>query len=798
MDTGFQGGQISLQELDRVSSDKEYLVEGKHVDPFAVPYRSVFSLAKFLAEVEDFAKGKDTAKAFVAQEILRLVKLNPQLRNPIVDLEELTKHQEVLDLLRLLMTPAALDDEMLFKISRPFQLKAIQASPAMERLTQIEEANYSFGEQGPSMLATNVVMAGGMILRECYGVDIQMEPQVMLTVPDKVTGLARFYRPEMEERYVEVVVKGKKPKLEREDIELMLSQIYNVDLWTKMLPPDKFEFHGFMFGQLIDVTREESMSRLKHRLIRRDAVLNVERARDLADLVRIHFELPEIQLGLTAVEYPSNFQAGQRYKINFHLLMDSVPALLQAKGFEGSVYESALQFKEVRLVEDLEKLDNRGPLEEKLLQLGLRSLLLAPLINSDDKVIGLVELAAPRPYAINSFVELQFKEVISLFRTAVARSREEVDNRIEAVLREQYTSLHPSIEWRFRQQAFATWAAREEGRELMNEEISFKNVYPFFGQADIVGSTALRNRAVFDDLQEDLQEARKVLVLATQLFSFPLVDRVILEIDQCLAITLNSFNNNHESSISEFLQTEVAPLINQLGKEHKQLRKAAKHYKSLLDPELQIINRRRKDYELSLRRLNRELSSFFDRCDAVMQERLPHYFEKYKTDGVQYEIYAGQSLLQEQCFSEIHLRNLRLAQLIDLCGATRLVAEVSRELPMPLQTAQLIFAYTTPLDIRFRMDEKRFDVEGVSNIRYEILKKRIDKATIKGGTERLTLAGKIAIVYLNEKDREEYLGYLEYLRQRGDIQGEIEDLELDPLQSVQGLRALRFKVKEEN
>lgn len=780
-----------------MTSSQEGILDGQQQDPFAVPYRSVFGLGKFLTQVEGFTQGKDSAKAFVAREILRLVALHPQLRNPIEDLTDLDQYKEVLDLLRLLMTPAALDEEMLFKISLPFQLQAIQASPAMERLTEMEEANYSFGEQGPSMLATNVVMAGCMILRECYGVDIKMEPQVMLTVPDEVTGLQRFYRPQMEERYVEVVVKGKKPVLEREDIELLLSQIYNVELWTKMLPPDKFEFHGFMSGQLLDVTREEAMSRLKHRLIRRDAVLNVEHARVLADLVRIHFELPEIQLGLSAINYPTEFRAGQRYKINFPLLMDTVPDLVTAAGFEGSIYESALQFKQVRLFEDLENLEQRGPLEERLLELGWRSLLLAPLLNSDEKIIGLVELAAPRPYAINAFVELQFKEVISLFRTAVARSREEVDNRIEEVLREQYTSLHPSIEWRFRQQAFKTWEARDEGRELMNEEISFKNVYPFFGQADIVGSSALRNRAVYEDLQQNLQAAKNVLILATQLFSFPLVDRVILEIEQCAAIELDQFSNHHESSIAEFLQIEVAPLINQLGKEHPQLEKAAALYHELLDPELQMINRRRKDYEISLRRLNRELSSFFDRCDAVMQESLPHYFEKYKTDGVQYEIYAGQSLLQKQAFSEIHLRNLRLAQLIDLCGATRLVTEVSRELPIPLQTAQLIFAYTTPLDIRFRMDEKRFDVEGVYNIRYEILKKRIDKATINGGKERLTQAGKIAIVYLYEKDRDEYLGYLDYLRQRGDIQGEVEELELDPLQSVQGLKALRFRVNEQ-
>jgi len=162
---------------------------------------------------------------------------------------------------------------------------------------------------------------------------------------------------------------------------------------------------------------------------------------------------------------------------------------------------------------------------------------------------------------------------------------------------------------------------------------------------------------------------------------------------------------------------------------------------------------------------------------------------------VEYELYAGQSLLKTLEFSNVHLRNLRLSQVIDMADVTRLVNRVCEELPMPLRTAQLIFAYTSPLDIKFRMDEKRFDVDGDYNVRYEILKKRIDKATIRNGAQRLTLADHISIVYLQDKDREEYLGYLSYLRQAGYVDGKVEDLVLDPLQSVNGLRALRFKVQ---
>ena len=92
------------------------------------------------------------------------------------------------------------------------------------------------------------------------------------------------------------------------------------------------------------------------------------------------------------------------------------------------------------------------------------------------------------------------------------------------------------------------------------------------------------------------------------------------------------------------------------------------------------------------------------------------------------------------------------------------------------------------------MDEKQFDVDGAYNVRYEILKKRIDKAVVKGTGERLTQSGKIAIVWLQESDKQEYMEYLQYLLQKGYINEEIEDLELEKLQGAEGLRALRVTV----
>jgi hypothetical protein len=109
---------------------------------------------------------------------------------------------------------------------------------------------------------------------------------------------------------------------------------------------------------------------------------------------------------------------------------------------------------------------------------------------------------------------------------------------------------------------------------------------------------------------------------------------------------------------------------------------------------------------------------------------------------VDYTIYVGASLAEDGQFSELYLKNLRLWQLIVSCGIARQTHALQDRLRLPLQTTQLILVHHAPLSARFLFDEKRFGVDGAYNMRYEVIKKRIDKAVIKGTTECLTQAGK--------------------------------------------------------
>ncbi len=225
-----------------------------------------------------------------------------------------------------------------------------------------------------------------------------------------------------------------------------------------------------------------------------------------------------------------------------------------------------------------------------------------------------------------------------------------------------------------------------------------------------------------------------------------------------------------------------------------ELKKVVDQYFNALDPQRKVIYHQRKAYEESITRINDVLDRFMDGEQQSAQEIYPHYFERYITDGIEFNIYVGQSITPNRSFNEMYVHNLKLWQLTLLAKAAQVTNALEKRLSLPLQTTQLILAHSIPLTISFRRKERKFDVDGAYNIRYEIVKKRIDKVHLKESEERLTQPGKVAIVYSQQKELTEYLEYIEFLQQEGLLGKTIEHLELEDTQGINGLKAIRVDV----
>lgn len=776
--------------------DEEWDVLEK-LDIGKMPFGFKLSLVPLLELIKEKAESGSAVEAGIGQMVLSRLEAAPELWHPIEDRSLLEKHKDIIDMLMFMVVPPAQRNNALIKVAAPFEMAPIYMTPKLEEHVHAKHFKYVINAKPGVTFCSMVISACSFILNTYYGTELNIGSPLSISITNPETGMERHYKTQMDPSFMRLIKKKPLKPLSKEQINELLANVYNMDLWMKYIPPENFEFQGFTIGTLIDITEEEALSRLKFALLESDAVLQEEKVNRLEGLVRNFFNIPNLRMGVTAIDYPKENRVAHRYKIRYDFLSEEHETLL-ADSNVGSIYEKACKYKEIVLVEDLESLKNKTPIEEGLLEKGIRSIIVAPLINKKDKIIGLLEIGSPKAFELHSFVELNFRELVSLFSMAVERSRDEIDNQIEAVIREQYTAIHPSVEWKFIETSYNLLELREkEGKNAVAPPIIFRDVHPLYAQADIVSSSDKRNHAIQADLSDNLQLLLSILNKAISMGRYPLLNqyRSVAEIN--LEGILSDFNSNDESRIVAWLKDEIHPILKDIQNRYPELKGDIRHYFDYIDDDLGIVYKERKKYEDSVSMINSAIARYLEEQQEAAQKIVPHYFERYKTDGVEYDIYAGQSMLKSGQFRPMHLQNLRLWQVMDMCEVTRLVNKLQTDLPVPLTTAQLIFTYSNPLSIRFRMDEKQFDVDGAYNVRYEILKKRIDKALVEGTGERLTQAGKVAIVYLQEKDKQEYLEFANFLIREGYITEDIEDLKIGKLQGVQGLKALRFTVKED-
>lgn len=639
---------------------------------------------------------------------------------------------------------------------------------------------------------TNIVRAGYHILKDVYDLDIDLDLSQVYGFREMDTGLDRYFAIKVDHRYVSVEVIGDKPKLGKKQINKLMRDPHDADLWLKLLPPESFAFRGFSIGQFLEVTKSQIISILKDMMVEISDFSNPSVIRHgLQQLLRSYLRMPEIDTGFTeniakiASDLPNDFG-----------LLHKTPISSRETFKKGTDHCKVLRKRISLVFNNSEELRARGSLLQSFADAGYESILLLPLNGPDGVAVGVLELASTEKDRFTGFHALELEEFAELLALGADNAIDNMEKQVNLIIQRSYTSLHPSVEWRFRQVvADIWWKNNGQVEDSEFESVVFPDVHPIFGQADIVGSSTKRNFGISSDLVKNLKMAEKLLAFFQERINFHLLDVYQMKIGRFLTSLKKGFNTSDENIIVAFLSQELHPLVKRLAANNPDLlSEVTEKYLSRLDPKLGVVYEARRDYEESVSQLNQLIGSVVEKGDQEMQEVMPHYFEHYKTDGVEYNLYLGHSISPHEGFSQQHLQNFRLWQLVNMVEVTQKVKAAKDSLPVPMETAQLIFIYNHPLSIRFRLDEKRFDVDGTYNVRYEILKKRIDKAYIKGTKERLTLANKIAIVYLEEKDKVEYLEYLDYLLSKGLISDDIEDLQLEKLQGAEGLRALRVTV----
>ncbi len=757
------------------------------------PFRCMLSLKPLIEYLGKIASISNRVPCQI-DGLQEMLKSAPELYSPIEDMTLLKRHRDLIErLMGLVFSPALWETETIGAVI-PFSMKPFFVSPQFERLLIEEDGSFKgrLNLDEESFNRCRVIRAYLFILEKIYGIQKRLDYPIIRIVSDPDTGLDRYFNMKLDFRFVDVTTPNGARTVSDKDRVMILQHLTEPDVIREILPPEEFELHGFTIIQAIDVTQSEVLSALERDLIDKESIASQGGFVRLQQRLRTLFRRSDLVATLTAIQEEQILLLNTGCEMTRSCIF-SDSRHVSLLDFEGTSHERAVTSKEVVLVSDILEEHSEKGAEKDLSEMGVRSLLIAPLIFQDE-CIGTLTLGSPGAGDLDPVDALIVRQVQPIFAMALMRALDDLENRVQGVIKEKCTALHPTVEWKFRGAAIAHLENVRTGQSTEMNPIVFKDVYPLYGVSDVRGSTAERNRAIQKDLTEHLKLSLNVVQLASEARPLLILKELAGRTRDRLQGIRARLGTGDEVSTVRFLREDVEPIFSDVRGFGPKVTRAIKTYETTVDPVLGTVYRRRKEFEESISLLSNKLAAYLDQEEAEAQSVFPHFFERHRTDGVDYLIYLGASLMEHGGYSDLYLKNMRLWQLKVTCGLAWLTEQLKSSLHIPLDTAHLILIQDTPLSIRFRFDEKRFDVDGAYNTRHEIIKSRIDKAVIKGKGERLTQPGKIAVVYSHPEEEEEMRRHIDFLRFEGYLTNEVEPLELEDLPGVQGLRSLRVSV----
>jgi len=703
-------------------------------DPeIVMPIQRLISFHKLLEFYDEKALSGNAFEKLKAKRVLDAVAPYPELRDGFEDVALVKKHEKVIRIIlddtftevlskNEIKTASLPYDNFIFNTSERFQKILENAGPNFEPKIRNQEEDF------------NYMMAAIVVLNFYYGFKLDFSRPYFYDIPD-ANGVIHHYRILYNADFLDIIPTDTVKELNQDDVNELLENWDNIDLWKEKIPPNSFISKGFVISNMFEHDMESFILQDKDLESCQEALCDGSYQKLLGETD--YFTIPDVE------KYYRISEGGAPYK---------------------SLHDQ-----------------------------GIKSAIFAP-IATNEELLGVLEIVSDKVHVLNSVNATKLDDVMPYIVSAVLRSKIEEENLIDAIIQNECTSVHSSVYWRFQEEAKRFIVDDLNGKQPSFREIAFKDVYPLYGQIDIKDSSRARNTAIQNDLMIQLSDIKNILELAWKKTKLPIYEELIFQVNNQIDEVKEVLYTHTEQAIFDFVKEEVKPVFKHLETLDDSLKVVIDDYNSTIDQNTESYYDHRKNYDESVMQINKELAAVIDKKQVKAQKMFPHFFERFKTDGVEHNMYIGDSIVGDRNFNPLYLNNLRLWQLQVMCEMETAYYNLKPELPVQLDVASLILVYNTSLSIRFRMDEKQFDVDGTYNARYEIIKKRIDKSFIKGTKERLTDKGKLAIVYSQKKDELEYLRYIKFLKSKGYFTNKIEIVELEGLQGVSGLKAIRAEI----
>ncbi|MFD2286804.1 GAF domain-containing protein [Pedobacter petrophilus] len=712
-----------------------------------------------------------------------------------ISAKELVKYKDTLELIFTILTPLMdNEDDFFWALSTPVPNEIFFSTNAFYKFFKDHDPKNKVSKDTDPVEKKQLKFVYNIILDRFYNFTSVLKNEIIYGHINEETKLTQYYNIQTNTKFVDIKYKNSLPELNFEELGQAFQNDSELEYLFDRIPLSNFVFEGFSIISITDVTLQHSIDGI------RDALVNHNYQTEAYDhVIQALKSLSgngSLEFGLMPFLTVNNKLVFDHKEFTQSKLINSA----KASDLEEEVFYSLVdKYKEnpraifVTAINEDQIL--KDPFLRVLKEAGVCSYSVLP-VYYNTQLAGVLEVYSEQEIVIDDKLLSRLRPAMPLIGQLFQYNIEDFDAKMDEVLMDKFTALQPSVQWKFNE---AVWRflQKNNGKNKISEieTVTFKHMYPLFGAIDIRNSTIERNKALKDDLTVLLNSLTQALKEIKKIVSLEITDKILFNCKDWTKRIGNLSSSNEENQLNEFLTVEVYPFLSIIKANYPKTAEIVDEYFQVIVPETGAAFANRRQLEISMQMINTEVSQFLEKSQTNLQASYPCYFAKFRTDGVEYDIYIGQAISPEKPFDLLYLKNIRLWQLTSMVEIARLSKGLIGEMPRPLETTQLIFIHSNAIDISFRNDERRFDVEGAYNIRYEVVKKRIDKVLVKGTSERLTQPHKVAMVYFNPDEAKEYLEYVKYMQVQGYFNDDLEQLELDELQGVSGLKAMRVGIK---
>ncbi|MCW3105928.1 MAG: hypothetical protein JWQ09_434, partial [Segetibacter sp.] len=614
--------------------------------------------------------------------LIKKFEQQPSLNVPFKDVKILEQQEDLIQLLIMSLVPLSSNPE-----TYPFALAFLQPScffyytDTFKKTFINEHIEFNTKEDEVSNLRYFVKL----VLERCYNIKTDDNHKIIKQVKNDAGNTIKHLQLNIESSFIEVHVKGSLPAYNEDWYKILNVNSDEFINSFKKFPSNKFRVEGFCMISIEDVSKEMAIAGLKNAIINMHMISIDETVNLMEMAIGELVNDSSIKIGITPF-----------FKINGKIVYDS---FLITKGVGISSIEKGIR-KGIDINETYQKLlDNPQPYifsnidkdfvisRASISDLGkqqIKNYLVFPIFTKRDGLLGLFELE--KENITTKIIDI-LKPAIPLITDLLYYMIEMLDNKINRIIKEKFTPLQPSVEWKFNE---AAWKALRNNDDKKTddafEDLTFPQVHPLYGAIDIRDSSVKRNIALKNDYIIQLSETVALLDKTSKEILLPLLDSIKFKCGRFIKSIDDFLTTEGEIEIIDFFENEAFVFFKYLMGHYPVFKNEIESYFEKTNRDKGIFYQHQNAYEESIEKINKSIVQYLEEEVKKQQDIYSFYFEKYRTDGVEYNIYIGQSIVAGEPFDPIYLKNLKLWQLTTMATIAQLNFQMQETLSLSLLT----------------------------------------------------------------------------------------------------------------